>query len=585
MSNKEQAKQAKDRGNAAFSKGDFQTAVKEFTDAINLDSTDHVFFSNRSGAYASMGDYQHALEDADKCISLNSAFAKGYSRKGLALFNMHQYEEAIATYESGLKIEPSNAQMKDGLEQARKSMSSAKNPMARLFGPDMWIKLSQDPSTRDLINDPNVNSKLKMLQSNPGLFSSFSQDPSIMKCMMTLLGIGGAGFPGGADVDMQGAEEDERSDAERKIYEEERKKQAEEEEKKRKEEEERKKREAAAKELSPEEKAAQEQKKKAEAEKEVGNKLYKEMKFEEALKHYQAAHDFDPKNGTYPNNMAIVYFAQKDWDRSIQKSKEAIELWREAMADFKLVAKAFLRVGNCHFKCKRWQEAVDAFHHSLLEDFSDEAKNNLKKAEAEKQKADKAAYLDPSKALENKEKGNTLYKAAKYAEAIQEYSEAIKRDPSLVAVYSNRAACYSKLMDWGRGLEDCDTCLKLDPSFVKAYIRKGKIQHFLKQYHKALETYNQGLALDRNNAELKEAKALTLVAIQRENAQGVDPQRQKEALKDPEIQAILKDPIISKVLNDLQTDPSAAQAAFADERITQKLEKLMAAGVLQMSSR
>ena len=48
-------------------------------------------------------------------------------------------------------------------------------------------------------------------------------------------------------------------------------------------------------------------------------------------------------------------------------------------------------------------------------------------------------------------------------------------------VYSNRAACYAKLMDWERGLADCDACLKQDPTFVKAYIRQGKIYHFLKQ--------------------------------------------------------------------------------------------------------
>ena len=48
-------------------------------------------------------------------------------------------------------------------------------------------------------------------------------------------------------------------------------------------------------------------------------------------------------------------------------------------------------------------------------------------------------------------------------------------------VYSNRAACYAKLMDWERGLADCESCLKKDPTFVKAWLRKGKIHHFLKQ--------------------------------------------------------------------------------------------------------
>lgn len=39
----------------------------------------------------------------------------------------------------------------------------------------------------------------------------------------------------------------------------------------------------------------------------------------------------------------------------------------------------------------------------------------------------------------------------------------------------------------------------------------------------------------------------------------VDPRRSQEAMKDPEIQAILKDPIINQVLHNLSTNPRDAQ--------------------------
>jgi len=172
-----------------------------------------------------------------------------------------------------------------------------------------------------------------------------------------------------------------------------------------------------------------------------------------------------------------------------------------------------------------------------------------------------------------------LFTEGKWVDAIAEYTEALKRDPSNYKVYSNRAGCYSKLMDWQRGLEDCDKCLSVDPKFVKAYIRKGKIQHFLKQYHKALETFDKGLQIDPAASELMEARRATYQAIT--SGQG-DPERAKEAMKDPEIQQILRDPTISKVLQDLQQNPESAQGALKDADIRRKIEKLIAAGILSV---
>jgi len=228
----------------------------------------------------------------------------------------------------------------------------------------------------------------------------------------------------------------------------------------------------------------------------------------------------------------------------------------------------------------RLDDAIEAYNKSLLEHNTDAARQSLKKAEAMRKKQQEEAYLDKGKALEAKERGNELFKTGKYAEAISEYTESIKRDPTNPSVYSNRAACYSKLMEWQRGLDDCDTCLKLDPKFVKAYIRKAKIQHFLKQYHKALDTYNKGLELDPKSAELLDGKSQTLVSIRTTSGDKPDQQRLQEAMKDPEIRQILNDPTIQKVLGDLKESPSAGQAALRDKDIRNKIEKLIAAGVI-----
>jgi hypothetical protein len=51
---------------------------------------------------------------------------------------------------------------------------------------------------------------------------------------------------------------------------------------------------------------------------------------------------------TYYNNLAAVYYEKKDNEKCIETCKKAIEVGREARADYKIVAKSFARMGNAY---------------------------------------------------------------------------------------------------------------------------------------------------------------------------------------------------------------------------------------------
>ena len=51
-------------------------AVECYTEAISLDPSNHVFYSNRSAAYAKDKKYEQALADAKKCVELKPDWGK-----------------------------------------------------------------------------------------------------------------------------------------------------------------------------------------------------------------------------------------------------------------------------------------------------------------------------------------------------------------------------------------------------------------------------------------------------------------------------------------------------------------------------
>lgn len=129
---KDTALSLKDAGNAAFARGAFGDAIDAYTAALKLDERSHVLLSNRAAAYLGRGgpgDAFMALADANAAIRFNPSFAKAYGRKVSALLALRQFDDAIATARNGLKLEPGNVSLRDGLVAAQEALASQ---MARI---------------------------------------------------------------------------------------------------------------------------------------------------------------------------------------------------------------------------------------------------------------------------------------------------------------------------------------------------------------------------------------------------------------------------------------------------------------------
>uniref|UniRef100_A0A453P695 Uncharacterized protein n=1 Tax=Aegilops tauschii subsp. strangulata TaxID=200361 RepID=A0A453P695_AEGTS len=299
----------------------------------------------------------------------------------------------------------------------------------------------------------------------------------------------------------------------------------------------------------------------AQKEKEAGNASYKKKDFETAIQHYTKALELDDEDISYLTNRAAVYIEMGKYDECIEDCDKAVERGRELRADFKMVARALTRKGTALAKLaknsKDYDIAIETFQKALTEHRNPDTLKRLNEAEKAKKDLEQQEYYDPKLADEEREKGNEMFKQQKYPEAIKHYNEAIRRNPKDARVYSNRAACYTKLGAMPEGLKDAEKCIELDPTFTKGYTRKGAVQFFMKEYEKAMETYQAGLKYDPNNQELLDGIRRCVEQINKANRGDISQEdlqeKQSKAMQDPEIQNILTDPIMRQVSSNLSS--------------------------------
>lgn len=106
----------KELGNEQFKAKNYDKAIEFYTKAIEENPSDHTIYGNRSASYNNLKKYDLALADGEKAIQIKSDWSKGYQRKAMALHGMGKLEDAYAAYETGLKIEPTNAQIQSGMK-------------------------------------------------------------------------------------------------------------------------------------------------------------------------------------------------------------------------------------------------------------------------------------------------------------------------------------------------------------------------------------------------------------------------------------------------------------------------------------
>lgn len=578
------ADELKALGNKAIAAKDFDEAIDKFTQAIAIDPSNHILYSNRSAAYASKKEWDSALNDAEKTTEIKPDWPKGWGRKGTALYGKGDLLGAHDAYEQGLKIDPNNAGMKNDLASVKRAMESeaggdaAFDPtggLGKMFkDPGLIQKLASNPKTSSLLGDPSFMAKLQAIKENPNNMQDLFSDPRMIQVLGVLMGV---------DMEMRDAPEEGASGSRVETEEDVKMSDAPP-----------RKPEPAKQAPEPEpeevdEEALEKQKAKEEADKEkaLGTENYKKRNFDEAIKHYQAAWDLH-KDITYLNNLGAAHFEKGDFQACIDTCTKAVEEGRSLYADFKIIAKSYARIGTAYEKLGDLGQAVDFYNKSLREHRTPDVVNKVRAAERNKIEAARKAYIDPAKAEEAREEGNKKFKESDWPGAVEAYTEMTKRAPEDPRGYSNRAAAFIKLLEFPSALDDCDLAIKKDPKFIRAYIRKAQAYFGMREYSKCVDACTDAQNVDtehHNGANAKEIeqqqqKAFTAMYAARENE--TEEQTRERLTRDPEIMSIMQDPVMQSILQQAQSDPAALQEHMKNPTIRSKVQKLIAAGVIRV---
>ncbi|XP_062995095.1 tetratricopeptide repeat protein 12 [Elgaria multicarinata webbii] len=96
----------KEKGNDAFSKGDYALAIQRYTEGLKKQKDMQVLYTNRAQAYMKLQNYEKAISDCDWALRCDEKCIKALFHMGKAYLAQKQYSKSRECYLKILEIDP-----------------------------------------------------------------------------------------------------------------------------------------------------------------------------------------------------------------------------------------------------------------------------------------------------------------------------------------------------------------------------------------------------------------------------------------------------------------------------------------------
>ncbi|KAJ8626724.1 hypothetical protein MRB53_020031 [Persea americana] len=122
----DRAEEIKLLANEAFKANKYTQAIDLYSQAINENSQNAVYWANRALAHTKLEEYGSAIQDATKAIEIDPKYSKGYYRRGAAYLAMGKLKEALKDFQQVKKISPNDPDAAKKLKECEKAVLKLK---------------------------------------------------------------------------------------------------------------------------------------------------------------------------------------------------------------------------------------------------------------------------------------------------------------------------------------------------------------------------------------------------------------------------------------------------------------------------
>ena len=179
-----------DAAAAYYAAGDYDGAIGELEQAVELEPDNAEAYTNLALSYFKNGDYENAVATWTKVIALAPDQTVAYFERGTSYFNLKKYEQAIADFTQAIDMDPANA---DAYRIRGKSYAFTEN--YELAIADFTRTIELDPASDEAYLNRAISttkvggtaSDLAAIIADYGMAPQISENPDIRQQAQTTL--------------------------------------------------------------------------------------------------------------------------------------------------------------------------------------------------------------------------------------------------------------------------------------------------------------------------------------------------------------------------------------------------------------